>query len=617
MAPPAAPRIRYLNGLRFRRALIAGARRLIDNRDRINSINVFPVADGDTGSNMAGTLGFIVNGINASRERAMHRMLRSVADLALSGARGCSGTILAQFFHGLAQELTDSVRVGTRGFGQGVRRAVAYPWDAVSQPRAGTILTVLRDWGDTVYEWSERTDDFVELLQEAYRRAAVSLEQTRDTLAVLTLAGVVDAGAQGLVHLLAGITQFIAAGRIGEMDKAGPATGPEDDEVAGEAVENPEFRYCTQFVMEDCTISIGQMRDELSAMGNALIVAGSPTRAKIHIHSNTPALVFQRVVPHGNIASHRVEDMRAQYRAAHVAHPHVAIAVDSACDLPAEVLDEHTVHVIPCLLRLGGRTYLDKFSITPPILFSLLRSGGPGGTRGSAGRDHPTTSQPSPADFRNRYEFLLRHYDSVISLSLSSGISGTYDSARTGARLAGAGVEVIDTRSVSIGLGLLVRRAAEAVETGASREEVIALMQRLIPGVRIHFAVPSLESLVRSGRVSRIKGLAAGLLNLKPVLSLSALTDGKVEQGATVLGVRGGRKKILRMMERDIDPGTPTEFAIAHANSEENVRWFQDRIAERFTLARPPFVVELTSVLAAHIGEGAVGVGYILPGSGA
>jgi fatty acid-binding protein DegV len=97
------------------------------------------------------------------------------------------------------------------------------------------------------------------------------------------------------------------------------------------------------------------------------------------------------------------------------------------------------------------------------------------------------------------------------------------------------------------------------------------------------------------------------------VLSLSAQTDGKVAQGATVLGVKGGRKKILSMMEKEIDPGAPTEFAIAHANSEENVTWFQDRIAERFTLARPPFVVELTSVLAAHIGEGAVGVGYILP----
>jgi len=602
----AAPRIRYLNGLRFRRALIAGARQLIANRERINSINVFPVADGDTGSNMAGTLGFIVNGIAPSKERAIDRMLRSVADLALSGARGCSGTILAQFFHGLAQEMAHKVRLTTRSFGLGVRKAVAYPWDAVSEPREGTILTVLRDWGNTVYEWSSRTDDFVELLQHAYRSATRSLVRTRETLSVLTLAGVVDAGAQGLVHMLAGITRFISAGRIGELDTHAPEEAAEENEIPGEAVEDPDFRYCTQFVLEGSDIDVGRIRTELSGMGHSLIVAGSAARAKIHIHSNTPGLVFQNVVRHGDIAAHRVEDMKAQYRAAHTAHPDIAIAVDSACDLPSEVIDAHTLHIIPCILNFEGKSYFDKLSITPQILFSLQREA----LRKSS---HPTTSQPSPADFKGRYDFLLRHYKSVLSLSLSSGISGTFDSAKTGAKLTGGAIDVIDTKSVSMGLGLLVRTAAEAVERGATREEVVALMNRLIPRVRIHFAVRTLESLIRSGRVSRMKGLVANLLHLKPILRLNAETQGKVEQGATVFGVKGGRKRILRLMVREIDPRVPMEFGIAHANAEADALWLRDRIAERFTLARPVFLAEVTSVLAAHVGEGAVGVGYILP----
>jgi DegV family protein with EDD domain len=604
----AAPRIRYLNGLRFRRALIAGARQLIENRERINSINVFPVADGDTGSNMAGTLGFIVNGIIPSKERAIDRMLRSVADLALSGARGCSGTIMAQFFHGLAQELAHAVKLTTRAFGQGVRKAVAYPWEAVSEPREGTILTVLRDWGNTVYEWSSRTDDFVELLQHAYRSASKSLAHTRETLSVLTIAGVVDAGAQGLVHMLAGITKFISAGRIGELDARATEEIPEATEIPGEAVENPEFRYCTQFVLEGSDIDVGRIRTELSGMGNSLIVAGSAARAKIHIHSNSPGLVFQNVVQHGDIAAHRVEDMRAQYRAAHTPHPDIAIAVDSACDLPSEVIDTHTLHIVPCILNLDGKSYFDKLSITPEILFSLQRAALQKGSHG-----HATTSQPSPADFQGRYEFLRRHYKSVVSLSMSSGISGTFDSARTGAKLAGSDINVIDTKSVSMGLGLLVRSAAEAVEHGATREEVVALVNRLIPRVRIHFAVRTLENLMRSGRISRMKGMAANLLHLKPILRLNADTQGKVQQGETVFGVKGGRKKILRLMEKEIDPRVPIEFGIAHANAEEDAMWFRDRITERFTLARPVFVSEVTSVLAAHIGEGAVGVGYILP----
>jgi DegV family protein with EDD domain len=175
-------------------------------------------------------------------------------------------------------------------------------------------------------------------------------------------------------------------------------------------------------------------------------------------------------------------------------------------------------------------------------------------------------------------------------------------------------VTVIDSRSASIGLGLIVRRAAEAVEHGAGKDAVMHLVRRLVPRTRIHFAVRSLDGLVRSGRVSKVKGLAAGLLGLKPLLRLGADTGGKPVQGATVFGVKGGRKKILRILHAELDAALPVEFAIAHANAYEDALWFKERITEEFTLAREPFVVEATSVLAAHIGEGTVGIAYILPG---
>ena len=598
------PKIHYLNGARFRRALIAGAKQVMENRGTLNAINVFPVADGDTGTNMAGTLGYVVEGIVPLKERAFDRMLRAVADLALSGARGCSGTILAQFLHGLAEEISDAVRVTTRSFGLGVQKAVVYPWEAVSEPREGTILTVLREWGAAIYEWSTRTDDFVELLGHAYHAARKSLERTRDTLAVLKMAGVVDAGAQGLVHMLGGITGFITTGRIRELDRHAASSALEP-EVPSEVVENPSFRYCTQFAVEGTAIGIPALREELAGLGDSLIVAGSSRKARVHIHSNAPSQVFRRVDRHGTVTSQRVEDMEAQFRAAHTPHRDIALVVDSSCDLPADVWERHIIHLVPCLLLFDGKTYLDKLTITPEMLFALVRE-----TR----HGYPTTSQPAPADFRGRYEFLLRHYRSVISLSMPASISGTYDSARTGARLAGGHVEVIDTKTTSIGLGLIARRAAEAVERGASREEVISLVHELIPRVRIHLAVSSLDSLIRSGRVGRMKGLAANLMGLTPLILLAAETEGKPVQGATVRGVRNGRRKILQILREEIDPRLPAEFAIAHANAYDDAAWFKAMLEENFTLAREPFIVEATSVLAVHIGEGAVGVASLLPG---
>jgi hypothetical protein len=593
--------------MRFRRALIAGARKLLEHRDGLNKINVFPVADADTGTNMAGTMGHVVEGVIALRESAIDRMLRSVADLALEGARGCSGTILAQFFHGLAQEFSDMVRLTTRSFGLGVGRAVAYPWEAVSEPRNGTILTVLRDWGQAVREWSARTEDFAELLTHSYHAALQSLASTRYSLPALRRAGVVDAGAQGLVHILGGITGFIASGRIRDVDSFQPPTA-DSHEVMSELVDPPTLRYCTQFMLEGSDIDLPALRAELSPLGDSLIAAGTRTRAKIHLHSDTPARSFQVVAGHGRIASQRIDDMKGQYRAAHSAHKAVALVVDSSCDLPDEVWERSAIHVVPCLLSLNGVNYLDKLSITPDLLYPLLRS-----TR----RGRPTTSQPAPADFRSRYEFLLSHHSSVVSLSLSAAISGTFDSARGAARLSGGDVTVVDTKSASVGLGMLARRAAEAIEQGAGRDDVVKLVQGLIPRLHLMFTVASLAGLVRSGRVGRVKGFAARLARVTPIIRLDAGTGGKLVQGSTVVGVKGGRDAILREMRAQIGGRKGAEFAVAHAHAPEHALWFRDQIVQEFAPEREPFVVEATSVLAAHVGEGAVGVAYLLPETGA
>ncbi len=504
----------------------------------------------------------------------------------------------------MAQEFAGTSRLSTADFGYGLRKAVLYPWEAVSDPREGTILTVLRDWGDAVHRWSDRTQDFVDLFFRARHAACRSLQATTAQLSPLRQAGVVDAGAQGLVHMLTGVTRFLANGTIREADHE-LFEAPTDD-VTAEVVEDPRFRYCTQFVIEGSDLDTRALRGELSSLGDSLIVAGSPTRAKIHIHSNTPARAFHTVDQHGRIVVQRIEDMSAQFRAAHTAHRDIALVVDSSCDLPQEVWDRYTIHMVPCQLILEGRTYLDKLSITPEDLSALQR----------ATRSHPTTSQPTPADFKARYEFLLRHYRSVLSLSLSGTISGTLDAARAGAKLAGGNVTVLDTRSTSVGLGLMARAAAEAIECGASLEETIGLVQGLIGRVRIHITVPSLDALVRSGRVSRMKGLAANLLGLKPLIKLNADTDGKPVHGSTVFGVRGGRRKILQILHQEIGDARPVEFAITHANAPEDAQWFKERIEREFNLAREPFVVPVTSVLAAHIGEGASGLAYILPASG-
>ncbi|MDZ7794617.1 MAG: DAK2 domain-containing protein [Spirochaetia bacterium] len=200
--------ITYLDGPRLKRALIAAGRRVQIYREQLNSINVFPVADSDTGTNMGSTLTAMTRGIIDSSDSSLAAVSRSAADYALSGARGNSGTILSQFFYGLTKGIEDRSRINTRAFSEIVRRAVDYTYEALSEPVEGTILTVLRVWSEKLVETSKKTADFAQLFTESLSYAKEALLDTRRRLPSLRKAKVVDAGALGFVYMIEGIVKF-------------------------------------------------------------------------------------------------------------------------------------------------------------------------------------------------------------------------------------------------------------------------------------------------------------------------------------------------------------------------------------------------------------------------
>jgi len=596
-------KIRYLNGQRLKRALIAGSNRVIKNRDYLNSINVFPVPDSDTGSNMAGTLQHVMNGLMRCMDNSVHETVRCAADSALLGARGNSGVILAQFLHGLAEELKDTLTITTQTFGKAVHGAVDYAYEAMSNPREGTILTVLKDWAHSVYDKCTHTDDFTELLKHSVSAAENSLADTPNHLDVLKKAGVVDAGAKGFVDLLEGITQFIYKGEIRELEQLKVEIEEEGPHITDEMGEIA-FQYCTECIVEGENIDHKALRPKLLELGDSLIVAGSSSKTKIHVHTNDPNRVFAIAEEYGTLLDEKADDMRDQFRSAHTQHGEIALIVDSSCDLPREVTEELNIHFVPLKVIFGEKTYIDKVSLTPKEFYEMMRK---------HPDIHPKTSQPTPSDFRNKFEFLGTHYKSLLELSLAGALSGTYQSAKTAARYleADANIEIIDTKLVSVAHGLLARKVAEAVRDGASLQETKSLALELIPRISLLVTVPELDSLIRGGRVSKMKGFFANSLNLKPIITLDE--EGNAVQDGTVFGVEGGKKKIIEMLHEELDPEVPTDFAITHVDAEDNAHWFAEQIEEQFTLDHDIFMMDATPVLAAHAGFGAVAVAFIRP----
>src|SRR6056297_4326657 len=202
-------KITYLDGPRFKRALIAASRRVFTYREHLNNINVFPVADSDTGTNMESTLKALSKGVIGLSDTSLAVVSKRAAESALSGARGNSGTILSQFFYGITNGIENRTRINTRAFSEIVRRAVDYTYEALSEPVEGTILTVLRVWSEKLVEKSKKTADFAQLFTESLSSAKEALLDTRRRLPSLKKAKVVDAGALGFVHMIEGIVNFI------------------------------------------------------------------------------------------------------------------------------------------------------------------------------------------------------------------------------------------------------------------------------------------------------------------------------------------------------------------------------------------------------------------------
>ena len=302
-------KIKYLNGIRFRHFIVHSAQRVNQMEQYLNDINVFPVADGDTGTNMSITMNSIVQGVKKSKESSFAGISSVIANSALTGARGNSGAILAQFFQGLAEATKGKVRLTTEAFAYAATQAAEQAKKAISNPQEGTIITVMKDWANHLTEYAPDTPDFVELFKKALSKAKDSLAHTPDKLQILKKAGVVDAGAQGFVNLLEGIVDFIEYGRIKSLKVAASATDKIKNFNLNQKTSKINFRFCAEYLLEDVNQNREMIRQKISYLGNSLIIAGSETKTHIHIHTDKPEDVFAELSKFGTIVKTKVDDM--------------------------------------------------------------------------------------------------------------------------------------------------------------------------------------------------------------------------------------------------------------------------------------------------------------------
>lgn len=590
-------KIRYLDGRRFRRALLAGNEWLHQKREYLNRINVYPVADADTGTNMSLTMRSAAEGLKRTEERSISAATQEMAAGAIMGSQGNSGAILAQFFQGLADGLRGKLRITTRDFAAAVQRARESAYRALSQPKEGTILTVIKDWSEYIVAKHEEKRDFADLLRGALDRAKQSLKGTTEQLEVLRQHGVVDAGAQGFIHLLEGITEYVDAGTI-----RGKAEEEEEEEVHLRLDAFPgslAYRYCTEGIVRAQSVDRAQLETELADLGDSLVVVSGSGLLKVHIHTNDPEELFRRLESRGEILKRKAQDMQAQHDEAYQERASVAVVTDSACDLPADYMRSNRIGVVPLKVIFGDRVYLDKVTLAPAdfLLECALSS------------HVPRTSQPGVGDYMRAFEDAARWAKEIVVVSLSGGVSGTFEAAKTAAsQYQRLPVYTVDSACLSVAQGLLVQEARRLAVAGEGAQQIALKLEEAKRRMKIFIALRSLEFARRGGRVSLTTSLVAKLLNLKPVITLTP--EGKVGKAGAAFGAGGVKRKLVAMAAAQWRRYPSGEVAVAHVGAPELAAWYKRQMEKVTGLSGIP-IMDAASVLAAHAGPGAAGIAVL------
>jgi DegV family protein with EDD domain len=590
-----APVTTTLSGDSLASALVSGIHRVIDGQEFLNQINVFPVPDGDTGTNLSLSLGAALPVLQRDDEKHLGTLLAAVADALLDGARGNSGAIMAQFFQGMSDSAGDLGRFTPYTFAKAVTMGNDYAHDAMSNPREGTILSVIAAFAACIEDQRKQSGngDFPQLLRNALEEAQRALADTQEQLEVLRKAGVVDAGAKGFVELIDGMSEFLSTGNIVPEPDLSLLSIDAPVVTAGSALDSG-FRFCTECIVTGVDIDRRKLREALADLGDSLVLAGTKRKAKIHIHVDEPDRVFDLAREYGHVSAEKADDMRRQQTSSHDANRRFAVITDSAADIPDEDMERLDIHMVPCRIQFGDRGYLDKVSITADEFFEELRSN----------PSHPTTSQPAPGDFRRQYQFLASHFADVLSINLTGMVSGTVEAARSAAERVNAHgrVHVINSRNASLGQGLLVVAAAEYAKAGLSVQDAIAAVDKLIPDTRTYGMLKDLRFAVRGGRVPRWVKTIAGVLRATAVIR--TVPDGRVASGTFLFG----RKNLIRRFARYVARRTPAaaslDVAIGHAVCQEDAEALEQELRRQFDNIHRTTITDIGAALGVHGGPG-------------
>lgn len=569
----------------FTNALLSATTNVINARTVLNEMNVFPVADSDTGNNLV----FLMKSLQNSLMKDHGDVKELLSDLALSafkGARGNSGMIFANYINGIEKNyhtrtnVLDDLR---SAFYYGVNQA----YDAVLDPQEGTILSVMKDYSNAIFNKTITLDEALSIAHE-------SLIKTKEIHPVLRKNQVIDAGAKGFYLFISGMTQSLLEATVIETQVEGQLY---HDDLSENLTSKPEFKYCFEVTINK-SYSLSEINGYIKTLGDSIVVASSGDSTKIHIHTDYPSLVINKVQELGEVTNLKVENMNEQYYGSSNKSD-IAIVTDSIADLPQSVIDSNTnVYVLPLSILVNDLEHYDKVTITNEEVIGLA--------------NNPAYSVSS--SMVNEYQVselitrLKENYKSVLFISVASKLSGTYQLINNTLKKYKGSLNayVVDSLQNSVAQGLLVEYAIDLINEDKDFNEIVEEIEKAKRRTSIYVLVSDLNPMIKSGRVPSKLGNFLKKIKLLPIITLSETGEGKLINFA--FSKRQVQNKILK---KALSKSVAIEkLAIGYTTTPDNSRVWEKYLIDKNL--KVDYVVKTSSIIALSAGDNASCIAFML-----
>lgn len=577
-------------------AMINGARSVINKEKILNEINVFPVKDADTGSNLRAMMDSIIT--KAGIQPTLKETLDSISNAALIGSKGNSGLIFSQFIYGLSKDISDE-HMNLNLLKEQIKKGYLEAYKAIDHPVEGTMITLMREFYLLLHEKEHSKLPLNLALADISQKLKEALLETKNQLPILKKNDVIDSGALAFYTFVEGFIQTIVDDKYHvEENRNENVHLSIEHTLDSHDHEMIEFRYCTEVLMKSTTEK-ESIKSKLKTLGDSMVIGKSNEYYKIHMHTNEPQLMLKELSSLGTIVDSKVDDMQNQYMLKNEKKYDICILTDSIADIDQKLIDEYQIQVYPVEINVNGVTYFDKKTINNQTILELI----------DQNEVFPTSSSPSPVKVLNQLKYLMEIYKKIIIVTVSSKMSSTYQVFKNAVQeLNTDRIALIDSKQNSISQGLMTYQVAKMISHQASFESIVEQTKQAVKKTTILVQVSTLDHMVRNGRIT--KGLAgiAKLIHLKPIVSIDKHGEGIVYQKA--IGEKNSFNKIIKHMKKIHEKEGIRSYAITYVDDIERAEKLKIKLVETLGFL-PEYITESSTVIAMNAGRKAIAVGYI------